>query len=347
MRIGSGASAPFDLFQLYQDVSAGAAPPPELLDQLLRGPAGAGLFTGDPLTGAEAVPSLLGQGGGLPLHQTHLAHHLLDPRAKAHLAEKADATAKTRALAQGPVDREKLEAAIKELFQQLAQQGLPLEARPGSALAEAMATGDFSQLEDAELMQLLVLMALYGRNRHKPGAVAGQANAAMAPRGSWPAGGGANRAGGGTQPTGANRNAAPPTGPVPPAGDIPPGTPAGQRLAMSARQVANSMNSTGWCYRGVKQAVSRATGVQLTGGSAYQAADQLAASGRFREIGVAPNQLRDLPPGAVVVWGQTDRSPHGHISVALGDGQEASDHIQAQITSLRGASNYRVFMPNE
>jgi hypothetical protein len=86
--------------------------------------------------------------------------------------------------------------------------------------------------------------------------------------------------------------------------------------------------------------------VQLTGGSAYQAADQLARSDRFREVSVSPDQLRSLPPGAVVVWGRTDRSPHGHISVALGNGQEASDHIQTQMTSLRGAQNYRVFVPN-
>ncbi|MCA9552485.1 MAG: single-stranded DNA-binding protein [Myxococcales bacterium] len=47
----------------------------------------------------------------------------------------------------------------------------------------------------------------------------------------------------------------------------------------------------------------------------------------------------------IVVWGKTAASPHGHISVALGDGREASDHIQSQITSLRGATNYRVFIP--
>ena len=56
-------------------------------------------------------------------------------------------------------------------------------------------------------------------------------------------------------------------------------------------------------------------------------------------------ELGDLPPGAVVVWGRTAASPDGHISVALGDGREASDHIDQQRTHLRGYTNYRVFFP--
>jgi hypothetical protein len=130
-------------------------------------------------------------------------------------------------------------------------------------------------------------------------------------------------------------------------GVLPGGTASGQNLAQAAERTANTMGSTGLCYRGVKRSVAQATGVQLTGTSAYQAAGQLANSGRFREVNVGQNQLRNLPPGAVVVWGRTPQSRHGHISVALGGGREASDHVQRQITSLRGASNYRVFVPNQ
>lgn len=346
MRI-DGRTPQFDLFTLYQDLSTGVPMPPELLDQMVR--AGPGSFTPSPLTGAPNLGRVgSGDGPGVPLFRSELAPRLgVDPRARADLARRAEASAQLGALSRDPVDRARLEAAVEEGFAELARLGLPLEARPGSALAEALATGDFSSLSSDELTQLLVLLALYGRNRHRAGRVAARPDVPLAPRGSWSRGGGANRAGGGTAPTGLNRPAAAPTGPTPPAGDLPPGTPAGQRLAAAARDVANSMNSTGWCYRGVAQAVARATGVQLTGGSAYMAADQLARSDRFREVQVAPDQLRDLPAGAVVVWGRTDASPHGHISVALGDGREASDHIQNQMTSLRGATNYRVFVPNE
>ncbi|MBT6176540.1 MAG: peptidoglycan-binding protein [Deltaproteobacteria bacterium] len=53
-----------------------------------------------------------------------------------------------------------------------------------------------------------------------------------------------------------------------------------------------------------------------------------------------------LTPDGVVVWGRTGVSPHGHISIALGDGREASDHIDVQRTQLRGHTNVRVFMPS-
>jgi hypothetical protein len=119
----------------------------------------------------------------------------------------------------------------------------------------------------------------------------------------------------------------------------------GQKLAASAEQIASARDTVGRCYAGVADALEQALGVQVTGASAYMAADQLAASSRFEEIRVSRDQLAKLPAGAVVVWGKTDASPHGHISVALGDGREASDHVSSQLTSLRGAENYRVFMP--
>lgn len=160
--------------------------------------------------------------------------------------------------------------------------------------------------------------------------------------GGGPAPSGGGRSSGGAPSSGGPSAA---SGPAP-SGPAPGGTASGQKLAQAAEQVARTTNTTGWCYRGVSQAVSRALGVQLTGASAYMAADQIAASGKFKEVKVSPEELKKLPPGAVVVWGKTGASPHGHISVALGDGREASDHIQQQMTSLRGSTNYRVFIPN-
>ena len=72
----------------------------------------------------------------------------------------------------------------------------------------------------------------------------------------------------------------------------------------------------------------------------------MAARSEFKEIkGLSGSELPKLPAGAVVVWGKTSASPHGHISVALGDGREASDFVGNQMTNLRGYSNFRVFMP--
>lgn len=122
------------------------------------------------------------------------------------------------------------------------------------------------------------------------------------------------------------------------------GSASGNQLAKLAEGVASSRNTTGRCYAGVADAAAK-MGVSLTGMSAYMAADQLANSSKFKEVSIPADQLGSLPAGAIVVWGKTNVSPHGHISVALGDGREASDHIQKQMTSLRGHTNCRVFIP--
>ena len=118
----------------------------------------------------------------------------------------------------------------------------------------------------------------------------------------------------------------------------------GNAIARSADRVASTMGTSGYCYRGVKAAL-RPFGVNLTGGSAYMAADQLANNPRFREIQVSREQLRSLPPGAVVVWNRGPGRPHGHISISLGGGREASDRHRRQITNY--PSTFRVFIPND
>lgn len=120
------------------------------------------------------------------------------------------------------------------------------------------------------------------------------------------------------------------------------GSAAGKKLAQAAENTANNMHSTGWCYRGVSQSL-RSIGVTATGASAYMAADQLAKNPKMREIQVAAKDLPKLPAGAVVVWNRSSAHPHGHISVALGNGKEASDHIQNQMTNY--GTSHRVFIP--
>lgn len=123
------------------------------------------------------------------------------------------------------------------------------------------------------------------------------------------------------------------------------GTKVGNKLANTAERVAKNKNTVGWCYSGVATAVARSLGFELWGDSAYMAAKQLSSSRKFSEVKIRPSELKKLPAGAIVVWGKTNASPHGHISVALGDGREASDHIDRQRTDLRGYTNFRVFMP--
>lgn len=117
----------------------------------------------------------------------------------------------------------------------------------------------------------------------------------------------------------------------------------GRKLAASARAVARSRNSVGRCYAAVATAMDRVLPSFLSGGHAYMAASQLAAHPRFKEI-PSPKNMSSLPEGAVVVWGKGS-SRSGHISVALGKGQEASDHIAPQMQSHYGGARARVFLP--
>jgi len=116
----------------------------------------------------------------------------------------------------------------------------------------------------------------------------------------------------------------------------------GNRIADEAYWEASRRGTVGWCYNAVADAVERITGRFLWGAHAYQAADQFASSPHFYEVW--NRDLRSLPSGAVVVWGKGS-SRSGHISVSLGDGREASDHIAQQMTYHYGGAPSRVFLP--
>lgn len=118
---------------------------------------------------------------------------------------------------------------------------------------------------------------------------------------------------------------------------------AGSFIAKSASNAARRLHSVGYCYRGVKAALMKSK-ISLTGSSAYMAANQLAKLENFKEIHVSAGELSSLQPGAIVVWSRTKDAPNGHVSIALGDGREASDHIEPQMTK-RGKATFRVFIP--
>lgn len=119
------------------------------------------------------------------------------------------------------------------------------------------------------------------------------------------------------------------------------GTPFGRSLAQDAFRNANGPG--GYCYKWVANSLER-HGVRVHGCSAYMAADQLARNNKFQEVsGIRNDQLKKLPPGAVVVWNRGNGHPHGHISIASGDGREASDRIRNQITNY--GTSFRVFLP--
>lgn len=123
---------------------------------------------------------------------------------------------------------------------------------------------------------------------------------------------------------------------------------AGANLAAVAKRAAERHSTTGWCYKGVSDALQKAFGFAYRGASAYMAADKYAAHPeKFTEIkGLSSADLKKLPAGAIVVWDNKAGSKHGHISISLGDGREVSDHVQKQMTHHKGSAGFRVFMPN-
>ena len=121
----------------------------------------------------------------------------------------------------------------------------------------------------------------------------------------------------------------------------------GERILQATLEAAHSYRekkSERFCYRYVKQGLFSALGVSLSGVSAYQAADQLARSAYFQETDVKRSELKALPAGSVVVWNRGKRHPHGHISVADGQGREVSDRVRSQLSAY--GTTVRVFIPH-
>ncbi|NDD29247.1 MAG: hypothetical protein EB084_13370, partial [Proteobacteria bacterium] len=124
------------------------------------------------------------------------------------------------------------------------------------------------------------------------------------------------------------------------------GTPMGRELASLAVQHATDGTGDGHhCYRNVAQDLAK-VGINVSGESAYMAADQLARNSKVQEVkGLNSQDLQHLPPGAIVVWNRGNGHEHGHISIATGDGREASDVMRRQITNY--GTSFRVFLPND
>jgi hypothetical protein len=110
------------------------------------------------------------------------------------------------------------------------------------------------------------------------------------------------------------------------------------KLARKAEQVATRMDTVGWCFAGVKQAL-QSVGVALYGAAAWMAAPQLKQDARFHVVDNA-----SLQKGDIMVHGRSPAHPYGHIAVYLGNGKEASDHVQKVVLGGRYGKT-EVFRP--
>ncbi|MGM9992883.1 MAG: hypothetical protein ACI376_08605 [Candidatus Bruticola sp.] len=125
----------------------------------------------------------------------------------------------------------------------------------------------------------------------------------------------------------------------------------GLRLAKSSLNVAQNMATTGWCYSGVSKALGR-EGISIGGPSAFCAVDELDSKYpdqfvKFTSADITKDQLKELPAGAIVVYGSgsgANGGYHGHIYVSQGNGQETSDHV-ATVRPERYGEEYYVYFP--
>ncbi len=118
-----------------------------------------------------------------------------------------------------------------------------------------------------------------------------------------------------------------------------------ERLAKTAEANARRTNTIGWCARGSNNALEQANLAkgETRAGSACMVANKLYNHENFEKINVSRGDLKNLPAGCIIVWQASSGHPHGHMAITLGNGNEASDHIQ-KINANRQA-NFSVFVP--
>lgn len=119
----------------------------------------------------------------------------------------------------------------------------------------------------------------------------------------------------------------------------------GNAFANIANRNARSTGTIGWCLRGVRRALEKAElhlGGSM-GASAYQSLNSLSNNRNFKQVQVSRNELKSLPAGCIIIWDRNSRNRHGHIAVTLGNGKEASDHVQNLITTIN--AGFTVFAP--
>ena len=123
-------------------------------------------------------------------------------------------------------------------------------------------------------------------------------------------------------------------------GDLP-ASELGERLARAAESNARIINTPGYALREVSK-VLRDFGFGLGNHhSCFQLVADLRATSLLQEVQIQKARLTQLPPGAIIVWDKGPGLIHGHVSVSLGDGREASSTVRTQ---LQLNANFWVFL---
>ena len=116
------------------------------------------------------------------------------------------------------------------------------------------------------------------------------------------------------------------------------------RGAALASAAEKSLSNGGNAFDNVLEAIDQTFGAFLYGNSAYMVPRQLNQHPDFREVKVPRNALKDLPAGAITVWGRTLENPNGDITIALGGGREVGSSVTATASGRDQGHSYRTFV---
>ncbi|MBS2037798.1 hypothetical protein JST97_22630 [bacterium] len=116
----------------------------------------------------------------------------------------------------------------------------------------------------------------------------------------------------------------------------------GQRLAQAAENNALMVNTPGLALGEVSK-VLREFGFRLGNHTGcFQLVSDMRASPLVQEVQLPRSELVHLPAGVIVVWDKAPGLQSGHVSIALGDGREASSLVCEQ---MQFNANHWAFYP--
>lgn len=104
----------------------------------------------------------------------------------------------------------------------------------------------------------------------------------------------------------------------------------GQRLAQAAELNARTVDTPGLALREVTKVLLQFHFRVGHHPGCFPLVGELRQNVLVQEIQIPKSQLPLLPPGAIVIWDRAPELPQGHISIALGQGWEASSTVNEQ-----------------
>ncbi|MBO5752438.1 MAG: LysM domain-containing protein, partial [Proteobacteria bacterium] len=122
------------------------------------------------------------------------------------------------------------------------------------------------------------------------------------------------------------------------------------KLASVSRAVANEMQTTGWCAKGVNTAIRRHYGYNAYG-NGNQVDDYLISNGNFKKLNYSLNEALSIP-GVIMTWektGTTAGQKYGHTAISQGNGKDSTCDFYEYNTNTKSSkrTGFKCFLHND